>query len=91
MSEYYKLIAFNVEKAKTPTNPDGLEVVTEDGASVTIALTNYDSGSGLKDDKGNVKYPIFVIAHVACFVLAILLVIIGAILGVILEEKNKKK
>lgn len=35
----YKTIPFDIKKAKTPENPDGLEVVTKDGRSVRIVFT----------------------------------------------------
>lgn len=40
----YKTIAFDFSKAKTPENPDGLEVVTTNDHLVTIVATNYRAG-----------------------------------------------
>lgn len=39
-SKNYKLIPFDIQRAKTPSNPNGLEVVTEDNISVRIICTD---------------------------------------------------
>lgn len=36
----YKLIPFDIQRAKTPENPSGLEVVTESGKDVRIICTD---------------------------------------------------
>ena len=43
MKTKFKLIAFDLAKAKTPETPDGLEVVTRKGDVVRIICTNLDS------------------------------------------------
>lgn len=53
MENKYKLIDFDIKKAKTPENPNGLEVVTKDGKSITIVATNFR----------NSLFPILAIAH----------------------------
>lgn len=40
----YKLIPFDLKRAKTPENPDGLEVMTESGKDVRIICTDRSSG-----------------------------------------------
>lgn len=40
METKYKIIPFDIKKAKTPENPDGFEVVTKDGKNVRIVCTN---------------------------------------------------
>lgn len=59
--ENYRLIPFDLSRAKTLENPRGLDVVDTNGCDVTIVTTNYNSG--FSDDKGNNKYPIFAITH----------------------------
>lgn len=41
MKQNFKLIPFNLLKAKTPANPNGLEVVTRVGRDARIIDTNY--------------------------------------------------
>jgi hypothetical protein len=43
MEKNYKLIPFDIQRAKTPSNPDGLEVVTEGGKDVRIICTDRSS------------------------------------------------
>lgn len=59
--ENYRLIPFDLSRAKTLENPSGLDVADATGCDVTIVTTNYNSG--FRDDKGNNKYPIFAITH----------------------------
>lgn len=40
MEQKFKIIPFNLEKAKTPENPRGLEIVTRDNNKVEILTTN---------------------------------------------------
>lgn len=42
-SKNYKLIPFDIQRAKTPENPSGLEVVTESGKDVRIICTDRSS------------------------------------------------
>lgn len=43
-SKNYKLIPFDIKRAKTPENPNGLEVVTPNNESVRIICTDRCSG-----------------------------------------------
>lgn len=59
--ERYKLIPFDISKAKTPQNPDGLDVVTTNGTAVTIVLTNFRSEElNYNDDS---LFPILAVIH----------------------------
>ena len=60
--EKFKLIPFDLQRAKTPSNPDGLEVVTKgDSESVTIAATDFRSSR--RHPNGDSLYPILAITH----------------------------
>lgn len=50
---FYKLIPFNLKLAKTPTNPEGLEVYTKNYLSVEI----------LKTDRSSTLYPLVVLLN----------------------------
>ena len=60
----YRLIDFDIKKAKTPNNPNGLEVVTKHSYPVTILSTNYRSVQ--TDSDGNCRYPILAVFHGLC-------------------------
>lgn len=62
--ENYRLIDFDIKRAKTPNNPNGLEVVTKYNYPVTILSTNYRSGQ--TDSDGNYRYPILAVFHGVC-------------------------
>lgn len=57
----YKLIPFDISKAKTPKNPKGLEVVTTNGTAVTIVSTDFRSSQQYFD--GGSLYPILAVVH----------------------------
>lgn len=59
--ERYKLIPFDISKAKTPQNPKGLEVVTTNGTAVTIVSTDFRSSQQYFD--GGSLYPILAVVH----------------------------
>lgn len=59
--ERYKLIPFDISKAKTPQNPKGLEVVTKYGTAVTIVSTDFRSSQQYFD--GGSLYPILAVVH----------------------------
>lgn len=61
MENNCKLINFDIEKAKTPLNPNGLEVVTKSGKKVTIVSINFRSINRLT--WGERTYPILAIIH----------------------------
>lgn len=57
----YKLIPFDISKAKTPQNPNGLEVVTTNGTAVTIVFTDFRSEElNCNDDS---LFPILAVIH----------------------------
>lgn len=57
----YRLIPFDIKRAKTPSNPDGLEVVTKDATPVTIIATDFRSLETY--DNGSSIYPIVAMVH----------------------------
>ena len=57
----YKLIPFDISKAKTPQNPKGLEVVTKYGTAVTIVSTDFRSSQQYFN--GGSIYPILAVVH----------------------------
>jgi len=59
--ERYKLIPFDISKAKTPQNPDGLEVVTTNGTAVTIVFTDFRSEELNSNDDS--LFPILAVIH----------------------------
>lgn len=61
MEKNCKLIEFDIKKAKTPSNPNGLEVVTKDATPATIISTDFRSLETY--DNGNSRYPIVAMIH----------------------------
>lgn len=59
--ENYKIIDFDIKKAKTVSNPNGLDVVTKYGDPITIVSTNFESIIRLKN--GDSAYPILAVIH----------------------------
>ena len=66
MKQNFKLIPFDLKKAKTQENPNGLEVVTRVGEKVEIIYTNYKGLDGssiigvIHDNKiGDNKEPLY--------------------------------
>lgn len=59
--ERYKLIPFDISKAKTPKNPKGLEVVTTNGTAVTIVFTDFRSEELNSNDDS--LFPILAVIH----------------------------
>jgi hypothetical protein len=56
-----KLIPFDIRMAKTPSNPDGLEVVTTNGTAVTIVFTDFRSEELNPNDDS--LFPILAVIH----------------------------